>query len=65
MEPKVVSQSMARAQQSRHWRYSEKQQFSQKSGSGNNWAYGYAVHGPRCDQSIEDIIRTQVERCDR
>ncbi|XP_067927911.1 tubulin delta chain-like [Watersipora subatra] len=65
MESKVLAQSVAIAQQTKCWRYSAKQQFSQKSGSGNNWAYGYCVHGSRCDPGIEQVIRLQVEKCDR
>lgn len=65
MEPKVIAQSMASANQSKHWSYSAKQHFSQKSGSGNNWAHGYCVHGMKCDDQIENLIRAQVEKCDR
>lgn len=65
MESKVVAQSVASARRSEYWRYSDEQQFSQKSGSGNNWAYGYCVHGPKCDPDIEVIIGKQVEKCDR
>jgi len=48
-----------------YWQYSSKQQFLQQSGSGNNWAYGYCMLGPRCQAGISDIIRKQVEQCDR
>lgn len=65
MESKVVAQSIASAQQGKYWRYSDNQQFSQKSGSGNNWAYGYCMHGQACENSIEEILRIQVENCDR
>lgn len=65
MEPKVIAQSMQCAKQSGVWTYSNKQCFSQKSGSGNNWSYGYVVHGEKCDSSIEELVRCQVEHCDR
>ena len=65
MEPKVIAQSVTAASQSQQWTYSKKQLFSQKSGSGNNWAHGYCAHGTRCDSPIENIVRHQVEKCDR
>ncbi|XP_042338812.1 tubulin delta chain-like, partial [Plectropomus leopardus] len=40
MEPKVINQSISRAARSGRWRYGETAHFSQKQGSGNNWANG-------------------------
>lgn len=40
MEPKVIKQSISRAAKSGRWRYGETSHFSQKQGSGNNWANG-------------------------
>ena len=40
MEPKVINQSISRAAKSGRWRYGEASHFSQKQGSGNNWANG-------------------------
>ncbi|XP_010766660.1 tubulin delta chain-like, partial [Notothenia coriiceps] len=40
MEPKVINQSISRAARSGMWRYGETSHFSQKQGSGNNWANG-------------------------
>ncbi|XP_022530066.1 tubulin delta chain isoform X1 [Astyanax mexicanus] len=65
MEPKVISQAVAKASKSGKWRYGEKAHFCQKQGSGNNWANGYCVHGPRHKESVEDLVRREVERCDR
>ncbi|RHY89279.1 hypothetical protein DYB35_006586 [Aphanomyces astaci] len=31
---------------------------------GNNWAYGYAVHGTACHEAVLDVVRKEVERCD-
>lgn len=36
-----------------------------QSGSGNNWAYGYMVHGPREMGKIHNAIRKCSEACDR
>ena len=50
MEEKVIAQTLQSAKRSKQWRYPAKQQFCQKRGSGNNWAHGYSVHGPKvCD----------------
>ncbi|XP_030235863.1 tubulin delta chain isoform X1 [Gadus morhua] len=65
MEPKVINHSMSKAAKSGRWRYGEKSHFSQKQGSGNNWANGYCVHGPRHREAMEDLVRREVERCDR
>ncbi|XP_062872504.1 tubulin delta chain [Trichomycterus rosablanca] len=65
MEPKVITQAIAKASKSGKWRYGDKSQFCQKQGSGNNWANGYCVHGPRHKDAVEDLLRREVERCDR
>lgn len=65
MEPKVISQSMCRSEKSGRWRYGETSHFSQKQGSGNNWANGFCVHGPRHQDVVEEMVRREVERCDR
>ncbi|KAI3354413.1 hypothetical protein L3Q82_018936 [Scortum barcoo] len=65
MEPKAVNQSISRAARSGRWRYGEASHFSQKQGSGNNWANGFCVHGPRHREAVEELVRGEVERCDR
>ncbi|KAG8451669.1 hypothetical protein GDO86_003745 [Hymenochirus boettgeri] len=65
MEPKVVSQTLSMAEYSGKWKYDLKSQFSQKQGSGNNWANGYFVHGPKHKDAIMDLVQKQVEKCDR
>uniref|UniRef100_A0A8C5LX69 Tubulin delta chain n=1 Tax=Leptobrachium leishanense TaxID=445787 RepID=A0A8C5LX69_9ANUR len=65
MEPKVISQTILMAAESGKWKYDHKSQFSQKQGSGNNWANGYFVHGPKHKDLIMDLVRKQVEKCDR
>uniref|UniRef100_A0A0D9R0P5 Tubulin delta chain n=1 Tax=Chlorocebus sabaeus TaxID=60711 RepID=A0A0D9R0P5_CHLSB len=64
MEPKVINQTLAKAAQSGRWKYGQHACFCQKQGSGNNWAYGYSVHGPRHEESIMNLIRKEVEKCD-
>ncbi|KAM6945952.1 tubulin delta chain [Aplochiton taeniatus] len=65
MEPKVITQSVFKAAQSERWKYGDHSHFSQKQGSGNNWANGYCVHGPRHQEIVEELVRGEVERCDR
>ncbi|CAH2222143.1 tubulin delta chain [Pelobates cultripes] len=65
MEPKVISQTLSMAARSGKWKYDHKSQFSQKQGSGNNWANGYCVHGPKHKDLVMDLVRKQVEKCDR
>ncbi|XP_034360394.1 tubulin delta chain [Arvicanthis niloticus] len=64
MEPKVINQTLSKAAQSGRWKYGQHTSFCQKQGSGNNWAYGYSVHGPKHEESIMNLIQTEVEKCD-
>ncbi|XP_055982574.1 tubulin delta chain [Sorex fumeus] len=64
MEPKVINQMMSKAAHSGRWKYSQQACLCQKQGSGNNWAYGYSVHGPRHEESIMNLIQKEVEKCD-
>ncbi|KAA0701884.1 Tubulin delta chain [Triplophysa tibetana] len=65
MEPKVVAQTISKACKSGRWRYGDEAYFSQKQGSGNNWANGFCVHGPRHKEVVEELVRREIERCDR
>ncbi|XP_059186776.1 tubulin delta chain isoform X3 [Centropristis striata] len=65
MEPKVINQSVSRAAKCGRWRYGDTSHFSQKQGCGNNWANGFCVHGPRHRDVVEELVRREVERCDR
>ena len=65
MESKVVQASLQRARGQRLWEFDPDSAYSQKSGSGNNWASGYCQHGPAGCDHVRDLIRRQTERCDR
>ncbi|XP_040280604.1 tubulin delta chain [Bufo bufo] len=65
MEPKVISQTFSMAANSGKWMYNKKSQFCQKQGSGNNWANGYYVHGPKHKDFIMNLVRKEAEKCDR
>ncbi len=68
MEPKVIWQVVERASRSREpgrWRYQPGGSFAQASGAGNNWAYGFAVHGPAASDAVMELVRKEVEHCDR
>lgn len=65
MESKVISQTLAEAHKAGKWSYPQGQQFSQKRGSGNNWAHGFCEHGPKSIDIILDMVQKEVEKCDR
>uniref|UniRef100_A0A8C3UIZ5 Tubulin delta chain n=1 Tax=Catharus ustulatus TaxID=91951 RepID=A0A8C3UIZ5_CATUS len=65
MEPKVISQTLSMAARSGHWKYSNHSHFCQKQGSGNNWANGYSVHGPRHKEAIMNLVQKEAEKCER
>ena len=65
MEPKVISQTLQDAKKLGKWRYPNKQQFCQKKGSGNNWANGFCVHGQTAKDSVMEMSRREVEKCDQ
>ncbi|XP_075575958.1 tubulin delta chain isoform X3 [Pelecanus crispus] len=65
MEPKVISQTLSIAARSGYWKYDDRSHFCQKQGSGNNWANGYSVHGPRHKEIIMNLVQKEAEKCDR
>uniref|UniRef100_A0A8C6ZFN4 Tubulin delta chain n=1 Tax=Nothoprocta perdicaria TaxID=30464 RepID=A0A8C6ZFN4_NOTPE len=65
MEPKVISQTLAVAARSGYWKYDDRSHFCQKQGSGNNWANGYSVHGPKHKDMIMNLVQKEAEKCDR
>ena len=65
MESKVIEQIKKEAKQSGRWSYPDNQLFCQKRGSGNNWACGFCVNGPKESEAILNMVQTEVEKCDR
>lgn len=65
MEPKVVHSSLEAAMRSGSWLYDAEASFCQQEGSGNNWAFGYAVHGVKWRDEMVQKVHRQLERCDR
>lgn len=65
MESKAVNQTLTDAERSGHWSYDDSSVYTQKRGSGNNWASGYLSRAPAAAQSILDMVQSQVEKCDR
>lgn len=61
MEPKVVNQCIT---SSKSWAYDTNSSFCQQEGSGNNWAFGYNVHGSKWSDTIVDKCRRQLEQCE-
>lgn len=54
MEPKVVQKNLKMKDK---WSYSEDLSLVQEEGSGNNWAYGCHVHGPKNKENLEKLFR--------
>ncbi|XP_053223030.1 tubulin delta chain isoform X1 [Podarcis raffonei] len=65
MEPKVIGQTLSTASRSGTWNYDHRSHFCQKQGSGNNWANGYCVHGPKHKETIMNLVQKEAEKCDR
>lgn len=65
MESKVIEQIAKEARLSGKWRYPDNHLFCQKRGSGNNWACGFCVNGPKESEAILNMVQTEVEKCDR
>ncbi|XP_064401726.1 tubulin delta chain-like [Halichondria panicea] len=64
MESKVIQQTISSARRSKTWLYDERCVYTQKRGSGNNWANGYLCHGPSACDDILEMVQRQTERCD-
>ncbi|XP_015281765.1 PREDICTED: tubulin delta chain [Gekko japonicus] len=65
MEPKVIGQTLSVALRSGSWKYDHQSHFCQKQGSGNNWANGYCIHGPKHKEAIMNLVQKEAEKCDR
>lgn len=63
MEPKVVQWALD-STKGKGWKYPKGSQLCQSSGSGNNWAYGFHSHGPRCKEKILNLLQKESEKCD-
>lgn len=63
MEPKVIDSLLATPPDAYH-SYDKKLSICREEGSGNNWAYGFLVHGVECLELIMDRFKTLTERLD-
>ena len=64
MEQKVIQQSLEHSRRMKLWEYDSKCIYSQKRGSGNNWANGYCCYGPAIEEDVLSMVHRQVEKCD-
>ncbi|EFC43025.1 hypothetical protein NAEGRDRAFT_69007 [Naegleria gruberi] len=67
MEPKVIHNTLNtanRKHENQLFEYDTNNVYHQQSGSANNWAYGFNVHGPNCGDSILEKVRKEAELCD-
>ncbi|EGZ16744.1 hypothetical protein PHYSODRAFT_500449 [Phytophthora sojae] len=44
--------------------FDQQQLLTDVSGSGNNWAHGHCVYGPKYDEQLQDKLHQAVELCD-
>lgn len=63
MEPKVINRSMRKAAESGRWTYGEASHFSQKQGSGNNWANGWGQLPAPLHHHPLGVSRSFMSRC--
>jgi tubulin delta len=64
MEPKALQQTANAAKRSGRFQYDSKRQYWKQSGSANNWAFGYAQHGPKSRDKVIELVRKEIEACD-
>jgi tubulin delta len=64
MEPKVINECLISKKLEGLWDYNKNFTFAKQEGSGNNWAYGYNIHGPACKEDILTKFTTLLEKTD-
>lgn len=64
MEPKVINECLNSKKLENLWDYNKNYTFSKQEGSGNNWAFGYNIHGPACKDDILNKMSTLLEKTD-
>lgn len=64
MESKVVNSCLQHNKNGGDWIYDNKYAFFKQEGSGNNWAYGYNIHGPSCEEQIFEKLDSLLEKID-
>ena len=65
MEPKVVREAVRASKKAQGWQFDENRVFSMQGGSGNNWARGYKQYGERVRDRVLNLVRRELEDCDR
>ncbi|TGZ47816.1 hypothetical protein CRM22_011013 [Opisthorchis felineus] len=65
MEEKVIARLRRTKRRATGWRYPDKNSYTAKCGSGNNWAYGFFVHAHNIVEKLEAPVQRQLERCDQ
>lgn len=64
MEPKVIYECLNSKKRENLWDYKHDMTFYKQEGSGNNWAFGYNIHGPACKDDISKKLRSELEKTD-
>ena len=61
MEPKVIHTAISAANSSSSdWCYAPRSSYAEQSGSGNNWARGHNLYGPKHAEVICELVRHEV-----
>ena len=61
MEPKVINNAISTASSSpSNWCYAPGSSYAQQSGSGNNWARGHNLYGPKHAEVVCELVRHEV-----
>lgn len=61
MEPKVINTAVSTANSSpSDWCYAASNSYAEQSGSGNNWARGHNLYGPKHAEVICELVRREV-----
>jgi len=65
MEPKVVNKCLIEAKSAKtFWEYDKEYSHYKQEGSGNNWAFGHNIHGPRNLEMISNAYSKLLENLD-
>lgn len=62
LPPQVITSTTQWAQRRPHWQYGSGASFCQQSGSANNWAHGFNLHGSRYGDEVLDLVRKVGQR---
>lgn len=63
-EPRVVAGCFAAAERKGTFKFDHRNAVTRESGSANNWAHGYCLHGHTLREEVVELARREIELCD-